>query len=184
MEPFDSARDFIKYSDDKDLYTFLCSFGGFFCVLFGILIYFHYSRVSWYTGQLKQLDKRRSHTRTILRDSQTVKAQQQQVEEILAMDKDFRIGEAYEKIINEQRLRSKLIDQSIPTASESISGKIERQITSNLRGLSMKEVTDFLMRIAQVPQLYTKDITIKKTPGRSTVDIDITVATLEPSFAE
>ena len=76
----------------------------------------------------------------------------------------------------------KLVDQSaIPTTGETVSGKTEVQISSNLRGMSMKEVTDFLMLIAQVPQLYTKDITIKKTPGRPTVDIDITVATLEPS---
>ncbi len=181
MEIFDSFRDVIKYSDDRELYKYLGIFLGILCVLFGLLMYFHYSRVSWHTGQLKKLDKWRIQTRHILRDSKLVKAQQQQVEEILAKNKDFRIGEAYQSILSKGRLSSKFVDQSAPTSGDSISGKTEVQITSNLRGLSMKEVTDFLMLIAQVPQLYTNDITIKKTPGRSTVDIDISVATLEPS---
>lgn len=181
MVLFDSLRDFIKHSEDGELYKYLGIFAGLFCALFGLLIYFHYSRVTWYTDQLKQLDKWRSQTRQLLRNSKLVKAQQQQVEEILARDKEFRIGQAYQKIIRDARLNEKLIDQSPPTTGETVSDKTEVQITSNLRNLSMKEVTNFLMLIAQVPQLYTKDITIKKTPGRPTVDIDITVATLEPS---
>ena len=181
MQMFDSLRNVIKYSDDRELYKYLGAFGAIVCLLFGLLIYFHYSRVSWYSGQLKKLDKWRIHTRKILRDSQLVKAQQQQVEVILAKDNDFLIGQAYESIIHKGRLTGKLVDQSAVITGESISGKTEVQVTSSLRNLSMKEVTDFLMLIAQVPQLYTKDITIKRTPGRSTVDIDITVATLEPS---
>lgn len=182
MQIFDSIRDFIKYSDDQELYKYLGIFGGILCILFGVLFYFHYSRVSWYTQQLKQLDTWRKHTQKILKNSKMVKEQQRQVEEILAKDKDFRIGQAYLSIIRQGNLMGKIVDKTpVPRTGETISGKTEVQISSNLRGMSMKEVTDFLMLIAQVPQLYTKDITIKKTPGRSTVDIDITVATLEPS---
>ncbi len=175
----DSLRDFIKYAEPKELAKYLGIFAGVLCLLFGALIYFHHSRVSWYTGQSKQLDIWRKQTQKILRDAKLVKAQQQQVDEILSKDKDFRIGGAYESVIRKSNLAGKPVDTSDPTTGESLSGKNEVHITSHLKGLSMKEVTDFLAQIAQVPQLYTKDLTIKRTAGRSTVDIDITVATLE-----
>lgn len=184
MKFFDSLRDKIKYADDKELFQYLGIFSGVICLLFALLFYFHYSRVHWYTGQLKQLNSWRGQTRQILSDAKMVKLQQEQVEEILAKDKEFRIGQAYQSIVRSGNLTSKLVDQSIPTTGESISGKTEVLITSQLRGLSMKEVTDFLVLIAQVPQLYTKELTIKRTSGRSTVDVDITVATLEPSAPE
>ncbi len=179
MQLFDSLRDFIKYSEPKELAKYLGIFAGVFCLLFGILFYFHYSRVSWYAGQLEQLNTWRKETQKILRDAKLVKAQQQQVDEIIAKDKNFLIGEAYQSVIRKAGIFGKDIVTSDATTGESLSGKNEVQITSHLKGLSMKEVTDLLVQIAQVPQLYVKDLTIKRTPGRPTVDIDITVATLE-----
>lgn len=181
MNVFDSLRDFVKYTETNELIKYLAIFVGVFLLFFGLLIGLHYRRVSWHSGQIAQLDTWRKQTQTILRDAKIVKAQQQQVEEILSKDKDFRIGKAYESVIRKGGFAGKLIDQSNPTTGESISGKTEVQITSRLNGLSMKEVTDLLVLIAQIPQLYTKEVTIKKTPGRPTVDVDITVATLELS---
>ncbi len=184
MTFLDPIVDMIKQADDSELLKYLGIATGVFVVLLSALFYFHYSRVSWHTTQLRNLNKERIKTRTILRDTKIVKAQQKEVEDILAQDKDFRIGQAYQSIIQQSRLGSKMVDKT-PTlrTGDSVGGKTEVQITSTLRGLSMKEVTDFLLLIAQVPQLYTKDITIKKVPGRQTVDIDITVATLESNLA-
>ena len=185
MELFSPIRDFLRQADDRELYTYGGIMAGVLCVLFGLLIYFHYRNVSWYTNEFKKLDKLRTTTRSILQDAKLPKLQQQQVDAILAQDKNFRIVQAYQTILKEENLSDpKRVDLSVPTTGESISGKTEVIITSTLRGLSMKEVTDFLVHIAQIPQLYTKDITINKVPGQSTVDVDITVATLEPSTLE
>ncbi len=182
MTFLDPLIDMIKQADEKELLSYLGIFAGIFLVLFGLLGYFHYSHVSWYTVQLRKLDKERIKTRTILRDAKLVKAQQQEIEDILTKDEDFLIGQAYKAIITQQRLGAKQVDKSALRTGETVSDKTEVMITSTLRGLSMKEVTDFLLAIAQVPQLYTKEITIKKAPGRPTVDIDITVATLESNL--
>ena len=48
----------------------------------------------------------------------------------------------------------------------------------------MKQLTDLLASIAQVPQLYLKDLTIKRSSRGRAVDVDITVATLEPPTGE
>ncbi len=181
MSFLDPIVDMIKQADESELLKYAGIVGGIFLLLLGLLFYYHYSQVSWYTAQLKKLDSERLKTRTILRDAKLVKAQQQEVEDILAQNRDFRIGEAFQSIIQQGKLQAKLVDRSAPRTGESISGKTEVQISATLRGLSMKEVADFLLLIAKVPQLYTKELTIKKVPGRSTVDIDIVVATLEAS---
>lgn len=179
MNILDSLRDTVKYAEPKELAKYLGIFAGIVCLSFGLFIYLHYRRVTSYTAQLVQLDSWRKQTQQILRDAKLVKAQQQEVEEILSKNKDFRIGEAYQSAVSKVGLSGKLVDKSEPTTGESISGNTEVQITSHLKGLSMKEVTDFLVGIAQIPQMYTKEVTIKKAPGRPSVDIDITVATLE-----
>lgn len=182
MALLDPIVDMIKQADDTELMKYLGIVAGIFTVLLGLLVYWHYSSVSWYSSQLSHLDKERAKTRKILRDAKAAKAQQQQVEDILAQDTDFRIGQVYKAIIKKAGLQTKRTDEAAPKTGESVSGKTELQITSTLKGLSMKEVTDFLQLIAQVPQLYTKEITIKKAPGKPTVDVDITVATLEQSL--
>lgn len=181
MNVLDSIRDTIKYSESKELTKYMGIFVAVFCLIFGVLMYLSYRQVSKYNSQLKQLGSWRKQTQQILRDAKIVRAQQQEVEEILSKDKDFRIGEAYQSVVRRANLSEKLVDTSLPTTGETISGKTEVQVTSHLKGLSMKEVTDFLVGIAQVPQMYTKEVTIKKTPGRPTVDINIAVATLELS---
>jgi hypothetical protein len=181
MNVLDSIRDSIKYSESKELAKYMATFASVFCLIFGFLIYLSYRQVNKYNSQLKQLDSWRKQTQQILRDAKIVRAQQEEVEEILSKDKDFRIGEAYQSVVRKANLSGKLVDTSLPTTGETISSKTEVLVTSRLKGLSMKEVTDFLVGIAQVPQMYTKEVTIKRTPGRPMVDIDIAVATLELS---
>lgn len=184
MDFLESIRTRLENADEKELYSYYGIIGGALFFLFALLVYNHYSRVSWYKFELNKINTQRNLTRQILRNAKLVKAQQQQVEEILAQDKDFRIGEAYQTIIRTGNFASKLVDQSAPTTGESINGKTEVQVIAKLKNLSMKEVTDLLAMIASVPQLYTKEVSIQKPHGKSTVDLDITVATLEPSSEE
>ena len=69
MELFDSVRDFIRQADDKELYTYGGLIAGSMAILFFLLVYFHYSRVSWHKTEFKKLDSLRQQTRRILQDA-------------------------------------------------------------------------------------------------------------------
>lgn len=184
MEFLDKIIDSIKSLEDRDFYTYAgLGFGAFFLAL-SLLIYVHYSKVTKYQNELKRIDVMRQKTKQILSNYKVVTAQKEKVEDILAQNKDFRIGEAYQFIVNKVGLTSRLVDQTAPTTGEVVSGKTEVLVRSHFAGLNMKQVTDLLSEIADVPQLYVKDLVIKKTPNAQTVDVDITVATLEPSTPE
>ncbi len=181
MEFFEKIRDFIKGLEDVDIYKYFAAFFAAMLIILSLFIYLHYSRVNKYLTDIKNVETMRSQTKKILSDYKAVTAQKEVVEEILAQNKDFRIGEAYQSILEKTGLLRFQTDQTTPTAGESVSGKTEILISSHFAGITMKQLTDLLLAIANVPQMYTKDIVIKKSPTMPTIDVEITVATLEPS---
>ncbi len=179
MEFLHPIRDFIKGLEEADYYKYFGAFFGGFLLLFGLLVYIHYSKVHKYQNALKRVESLRSQTKKIVSDYKVVLAQREKVEEILEQNKDFRIGEAYQSIVQKVGLASRMHDVSAPTTGESISGKTEVLVTSHFSGINMKQLTDLLSEIAAVQRLYVKELDIKKSPQSQTVDVDITVATLE-----
>jgi hypothetical protein len=184
MEALDNLRNRIKNLEDRELYTYSAALFGAILLLLALLTFVHYRKVSYYREELKRVDTQRAETKKILSNYKIAKAHSQKVEEILAQNKDFRIGEAFQDIIQRVGLSGRLQNQIVPTIGEAVSGKTEFQVIAQFSRLSMKNVTDLLMAIAAVPQLYTKEVTIKKENGSPAVDLDITIATLELSTNE
>lgn len=181
MELLNRIKDFIRALEDRDLYIYIASYLAILMLLLMLLIYFHYSKVSSYNEQLKKIDTQRAQTKKILTDYKAVNLQAARVEDILAENKNFRIGEAYQGIINRLGLGSNQTEMPTPAAGETVSGKTEVVLNTHLNGITMKQLTDLLSEIANVNQMYPKDLVIKKTPNSQTVDVDLTIATLEPS---
>lgn len=181
MEFLRPISDFIHNLDESDYYKYGGAFLGAVALVFLLLIYIHYSKVHKYYANLKKVETLRAQTKNIVSDYRVVLAQREKVEEILEQNRDFRIGEAYQSIIQKVGLSSRASEISAPTTGESISGKTEVQVSSHFAGINMKQVTDLLSEIAAVPRLYVKELVIKKTPNAQAVDVDITVATLESS---
>lgn len=181
MTFLEKIRDAIKEWETRDALLYLGAFLTGLVILFGLTIYLHYRKVSYYQTALKSVENMRNQTKKIISDFKAVTAQKEKVEEILAQNKNFRVGEAYQLILEKTGLISRQTDQSTPTSGETTSGKTEIFVTSHLAGINMKQLTDLLVDIAEIPQMYVKDLVIKKNPTSPAVDIDITVATLEPS---
>ena len=184
MEFLHKIKDRVKSLETSDIYKYFGIFFGIMLACLALLTYVHYSKVSKYTTSLKTLEKARAQTKKILRDYKAVSAQKAHVEEILAENKNFRVGEAYQSILERLGLTMRQTDQTAPTPGESISGKTEIVVSSHINGITMKQLTNLLSEIGNVPQMYTKDLVIKKNPQAPVVDIYISVATLEPSSTQ
>lgn len=181
MEWLTRIQDALKTAERRELLMYAGGFFGILALAMGLLLYFHQSRVSFYKKELKKMDSLRIQTKQLLTQYKRVKAQQATVEELLGQNKDFRIGQAFQALVQKTGLSGYIKDPTPPSTHEVISGKQEVQISSLLVGISMKQVTDLLAQIAATPQLYVKELTIKKTPQARSVDLDITIATLEPT---
>jgi hypothetical protein len=181
VEFLESLRDFIKNVDEGDYYKYFGAFMGALLIALSLVFFIHYRKVTTYQTNLKNIDAQRTQARKILADFKVVTAQRERVEEILEQNKEFRIGEAYQSIVQKMGLNSQMHDLTAPSLGESVSGKTEVLVSSHFSSITMRQVTDLLSEIAAVAILYVKELVIKKTPNSQTVDVDITVATLEPS---
>ncbi len=185
MEFIDRLRIRIQNLEERELSLYSGAFFLGMLALLGLLFFWHSRRVGYYARELKNLETQRAETKRLLSNYKIAKAHSQKVEEILTQNKDFRIGEAFQDILQRTGLISRLqAPVSAPTEGETLSGKTEFQISAQLARLSMKNITDLLLAIAAVPQLYTKEVTLKKESSSPLVDLDITIATLELSATE
>ena len=184
MQWLDNIRDYVRQLDTRDLYKGLALFFGVLALLLSLTFYLHYRRVKRYTADLKTLDNLRSETKRIITRYKAVSAQKEKVEELLAQNKNFRIAETYHTIVEKLRLLPKLKGPITPVVGETISGKNEVSVSSHFSDISMKNLTDLLSQIATIQQLYTKELTIKKSANTQAIDVDITIATLESSTTE
>lgn len=177
MDALNKLRDFIKSLEDKDFYKYALIFFGTFLLIMGLIFYISYSKTTKYRKLLTQVNEERKKTKKILTDNEYVKQQQEKVEEILAQNKDFRIAKEFGEILQ----RFGLMTEEEPSRSdgETVGGKIEKILSARLKSITMKQLTELLSAIADVPQLYPKELIIKKTPNAQTVDVELTIATLE-----
>lgn len=180
MEAFKKFRDFINNLDEKEFYKYTFLFLGVFFLIIGLIFYVSYSRIAKYTALLQQLNKERLKTRKILSENRIVIQQESKVEEILARNKNFILRQAYNEILKNVDLTKHQSEEPTTGQGITISGKIERILISHLDGITMKQLTELLLKIAEEERIYPKELIIKKTPNAKTVDVELTVATLEP----
>lgn len=181
MEALIKFRNFIKSLEDKDFYKYCAIAGSVILLLLGLIFFIFWSKVNRYTNEFMEINKLRNSTKTILTDYKIVNQQRAKVEEILAQNKNFILAKAYKDIIDELNLGSFQSEEPKRSQGQIVGDKIETILSGSLSGISMKQLTDLLSEIANVEQIYPKDLVIKKSPNKNAVDIELTIATLETS---
>lgn len=181
MEALNKLRHTLKTADTRELLIYAGSFIALVSMILGLLFYVHVKRINYYTQQLNTLDRQRKETRNLLARYKIVNQRQAEVETILNTDATFRIEPLYATIL--QKLGLTLNQPEAPTSDngETVKGKTERILKSHLTNMSMKQLTDLLSAIADIPQLYPQDLEITKIPNTQAVNVDLTIATLQPT---
>lgn len=173
------VEDFIKNLDEKEFLQYALIFFTGLGLLLSLIFYFHYKIVNKYKTQLTEINKERNKTKEILTNYRLVLQQREKVEDVLAKDKNFFIAQTYNNILKKLNLSNKQVQAPTRSDGDTISGKIEKRLTSNLDGLTMETLTNLLTEIAENERLYPKELSIKKVPGSNTIDVELTIATLE-----
>ncbi len=180
MDILENIQSFFKNLNKQDFLKFLSIFFAAITGIFALMIYLHYYRVSSY---LEELDKAKSEvekTVQIIKDHKKVVQQNKQVDDILKKtDKNFRIVEAFENISKKLNLESKReATELLATEGTIIADKVEQKLTIKFNGINTKDLTNLLKEIAKIERLYPKELSINKNKDNKTINIEITVATL------
>jgi hypothetical protein len=179
MEALNKLKHTLKTADMRELLVYAGSFIGLLSVLLGLVLYFHIRRVNYYTQQLNSLDKQRKETRNLLSRYKSVNQRQAEVEQVLNQDPSFRIEPTYATVIQKLGLTLNQAEQPTSDNGETVKGKTERILKSRLTNMSMKQLTDLLSALADIPQIYPQSLDISKIPNARAVNVDLTIATLQ-----
>lgn len=150
----------------------------------GVMYYF-YSSVSDLQKQIEDVnDLRTSRVESILSRIEHVKKQRAEVNTILAQDEAFKIGGYFNDILGLLNISGNKKEE---TTTQIVLDEDYREsvLSAKFTGLTMKQLTELLNIIEQNKRIYTKALEIQKsTKQPRTIDVLLTIATLQPRTAE
>jgi len=183
MDILKRLSDFIASLDNRDLYKYILLFIFSIILFLLIIFYIQYKIVSNYEVYFKTLDDQRRQASKIISDFKIRQKEIAHVEEILSLDKNFIIGQKYLDIINKLSLSSNLVSEPKINKGESDNIVSEIVLNSSLQNINTHQLVNLLSLIADIKQLYPKELTIKRSSNNNqTIDIDLTIATLEKNI--
>jgi hypothetical protein len=180
MDVLTRIKQTLKTADTRELLLYLGSVFAALTLIMALLVYVHLRRRNYYIRQLGTIDQQRKKTRTLISDYKFVTQRQTEVEEILNKDKNFRIEPVYTQVLQKLGLLKNQPEEPTATSTEEVKGTTERVLTSHLSNMSMRQLTELLSALADIKQIYPKELTITKVPNTQAVTVDLTIATLQP----
>lgn len=180
MDVFTRIKQILKTADMRELLIYFGAALGALTLIMALLVFIHIRRRNYSIQQLETVNKHRKETGALLRDYKLVNQRQAEVEEILNQDKNFRIEPVYNALLQKLGLAKNQPEEPTATSEEKVKGKTERVLTSHLTNMSMRQLTDLLSALADIKQIYPKELTINKVQNTQAVNVDLTIATLQP----
>lgn len=174
LEKFETI---IEQFDEKKWYTFLGVFLGGVASLILLTTFYYFWDVSDLKKQINVLNESREEVQKILTRAQYVQGQRQEVDAMLAKERDFKLAGYITNVLTKLGLRETMMQDS---RVDREGGKYQEVIVElTLDDLNMRQLTEFLNEIGKNRRVYTKKLDIiksKKTPN--TLEVNITLATL------
>lgn len=168
--------------DEKEFTTLLAATLSTLTLGFFLTIFFYYRKMTTLKKQFTIVNEKREEIQTLLRKYGKIEQQQQAADSLLEEYKNFKIRGYFESLLAELDLTNKKTSELETTKAEQDTKYIETTLTASLGSLTMKQTCQLLEKIKQNRIIYPKEleiITSKKRPR--TVDVMITIATLQPS---
>lgn len=171
------VKNFILSHEKSEIYKYIFIYLGALVALFALLVFWHNSSINAAKANYKKINTERIKTKKLLSNYIALQEQQKELNKILEQTKNFRIIEAYNKIINDLKL-----NKYIPETPEPVENKtgnyIERKLPININGITIKQLVELLNEIQKYKRLFTKELTITTTPLKK-INVVLVIATLE-----
>jgi len=176
MNFFDRLKEFALPLETSEFYRNLGIFLGSLVLITGGIMYYHHSATSELRSSLQRIHKTQQEAKQILERLKAVKKRQEEVDTVLEEDKNFKLKSFYDETIQRLNLSSYKVKEA--EVSEDVLQKTytEIKISTQLRGVSTKQLCELLQALEQKTRVYTKELTILKK--NDSLDVTLTIATL------
>jgi hypothetical protein len=178
IEIINKIQSFIDQLEEKQFYYYAGGFLGILVLMTGGLMYYNYSRSSSLTSELAELnDERETTVRMLLTKSHRVQKEQSEINAMLAESSDFKIGAYFIEVRNKLGLTPSLEATSQADREDDYR---ESSLKARFDAITMKQLLELLQQLEQNERIYTKDLEIKKSKSPRAIDVELTIATLQP----
>ena len=178
MFNLESLQDYIQGLNYKAfvrmIFIYIISFIG---VVF-LLLYRHHYAVVHAEQKIKSLNKSRQKIQEILTEYDHIKNKKNEVDILLAKDKNFYLQKYYQDAIKDL----KIISQNAPqlVSAQGPSGYVEESLQINFAQISMKQLCEFLQALQLTPRVFVKNLDIMKANIDQKINVSLSLATLKP----
>lgn len=187
MNFIDKSKNFILSLDEKSFKRYIYVLISIVLVLVGLIFYRHYSKIGRLRKELQTINRSREEAQVILTKDVQVKKQKKIVDEILEKGKNFKILQYFDSITDLLRLSNNVKDKKVSVNElENLRTKeySEVKLDASLTGIDMKQLVELLNEFEKNERIYTKNLEIIKSSRVPALDVNITIATLQPKTEE
>lgn len=179
MNAIERFRLFIDAMDQRDFFKY-CALGMAFVVLLmgSLFFYFNHKEASL-MEDIETLNEQREKVRHVLEVARRVKRQRAEVDAMLASDESFKLVGYIENVLKELNLSNKWTIQE-PSEIDQENNYRETIVKVNLIDVDMKLLCELLQKLDQNKRVYSKELEIIKSKSPGAIEVNITIATLEP----
>jgi type II secretory pathway component PulM len=180
----DKINNFLVRLDKKQFYLYLGSLIGSLVLVCGLIFYFLVGSLQELDQQMEKINNTRSDIQQLLTRLARVKQQQVEVDALLAKDPNFKIRSYVNDLMAQLNLEHTL--KAIPRYWEQKleRGYVEQLLDVSFANLNMSQLCAFMNEIEKNPRVYTKKIEIIKSERGPTIDVNSTIATVQPKAEE
>jgi hypothetical protein len=180
MAILDKLKNFIQDLDEKQFLRYLAGLFITLVILMSLILFFNYRKVHGLKKRIVQINNNRTSLQAILTTYERVKQQKADVAAMLEKDKNFKIVGYMDTLLNSLNLtgnRSNYTQSS--EVKESLPEYIEVKLVTNFTSLNTRQLVELLHEIEKNERIYTKELEITRSPSTPTLDVVLTIATLE-----
>ena len=166
MEFIQKLQLFFDQLDETRFYQYVSIFLVTVGLIMAGLMFQYYRTISSLKKQITAINETREEVRVLLDKAQHVKKEQKDVDEIIALDPNFKIAGYFEEVLTKLGLASKKASK-LEVTSPAQEGKYQESVlNARFSDMSMKELTELLKEIEQNKRVFAKELEIttsKKT---------------------
>lgn len=176
-----SLKNYIDNWDHKEFRNYTATAFGVFIAILLIIIFFYYRNIASLRSRMTTINKNRLTVRELVTRYDLVKKQQVGVDAILAKEKDFKISQYFDQLLDKLGLKANKT-QDVETMSEEVlDGYTEWTLYANLTNMNTKKMSELLHAIELEERIYTKEVEVERsTTNPNALNVKLTIATLEP----
>jgi hypothetical protein len=173
-------KDYLDSFESKEFKKYLLIALAIIALLAGLLMFQYYRSVWALKTKITAINRKRRDVQNMLERYERVKKQQIEVNSILAKEKDFKISQYFENLLERLGISKNLTQPPETLPKDVLDGYTEWTLYANLANLNTKKLSELLYTIEQEERIYTKELEIEKSSTGDTINVKITIATLEP----